>query len=337
MTSNDHERPSELDVLRAGPLGVASQRESDEARARFMPWLEDQVERLPERRAEVVQTARKQRVRRIGATACGLAAAAAALLYLGRDSNLFGEHATNGRLVASLTPQESDDFVTLVSGQVQSGTIDVLAGSRLGLTSRVTTNEHESAQLQGKNGYEVRLSPESNFAFKGKFPAPPGQVRVRLDAGHAEFSVPKLAPGHSFVVETVGAEIRVVGTTFSVSSGERPCVRVSEGSVAVSNENGGSVLLKPGESWGCDAGAEATLDPSKVKSSSRVEVPGAGSQRTTTLAQENALLSRALSEESKGNESAARKAFLELIERYPRSPFVTDARAGLARVSEKNP
>ena len=337
MTDPDQERPEMLDVLRAGPLGVASQRESDETRDRLMPWLEAQVELLPQRRAEVIQAERTQRLRRIGGATLGLAAAAAALLALINSSSWLRQSETqDDQLAANPTASDSNEFATLIAGRVQSGTIDVLAGSRLGLASRVTTNEQETARLRGQNGYEVRLSPSSNFAFKGQFPAPPGQIRVRLDSGLAEFSVPKLAPGHSFVVETNGAEVRVVGTTFSVSSGAHPCVRVSEGSVAVSSESE-SVLLKPGKSWGCEEESKPSPDSTDINSATPVERPHPQASRITTLAQENALLSRALSEESKGHQAAARKAFLELIQRYPRSPFVTDARAGLARMSEPEP
>jgi ferric-dicitrate binding protein FerR (iron transport regulator) len=339
MTDSEEERPEVLDILRAFPVGIASQRESDDARDRIMPWLENQVEALPAARAKAIRAERNRRLQRLTVGTLGLAAAAGAVLYFATTSENFpGGGTTSSRSDSGQTTTASDDFATLISGQVQSGTIDVLEGSRLGLSSQVTTNEHEDARLRGQGGYEVRLGPSSSFAFKGTFPTPPDQIRVRLDAGHAEFSVPKLTPGHSFVVETQGAEIRVVGTTFSVSQtrNPRPCVRVSEGSVAVSNPEE-SVLLKPGDSWGFESeapdGSKTTTD---VKTSAQSPAR-ANPARATTLAQENALLSRALSEESQGHKDAALQAFRELLRRYPHSPFATDAKAGLKRISQSSP
>jgi hypothetical protein len=205
--------------------------------------------------------------------------------------------------------------------------MEVLAGSRIGDSSRVSTASDQSASLRSSNGVQIDLAKESDLSL-----ASPGEdSKLILHGGQAHFSVPPLPPGQTFVVSTRDAEVTVVGTRFSVRQveGQPTCVRVTEGKVLVVREEG-RTLLGRGEASGCDAKAASerdehtSLDPTKPSQGSRPP--------STTLAQENALLTRALAAERQGKLQAAQRAFQALLTKYPRSAFAQDARDGIRRI-----
>ncbi|MER2565959.1 MAG: FecR domain-containing protein [Myxococcaceae bacterium] len=75
------------------------------------------------------------------------------------------------------------------------------------------------------------------------------ETRVRVSKGALKFQVAKRKPGARFVVETNGIEVRVVGTTFSVRSGEAPSVAVEEGVVEVWRAGTRVAAVSAGETW----------------------------------------------------------------------------------------
>jgi hypothetical protein len=330
----DPERSELLDVLRAGPVGVSSAEEVELARERMLPWLEEQVSQLPLEHAR--RRRQKSRVRALQRSGGALAAAAAlALAWLATDQLRDSWQETHDSALAtqSSAPDASrlppEQFFTLVSGKVQSGSLDVLAGSRLGPTSRITTGATEGAALIANSGYQLEIGPGSDISF-----APPRTIGtgkasfLHLHSGSAKLSVLPLPPGSTLGVVTHDARVTVVGTAFSVETrkDEVTCVRVTEGKVLVERA-GESKLLRAGEESGCEGKrteSTARTAPQHTKTSSA---------KGTTLAEENKLLSLALAAERKGQVEAARRAYQQLLQRYPGSPLTEDARAGLSRVS----
>lgn len=75
------------------------------------------------------------------------------------------------------------------------------------------------------------------------------ETRVRVSKGALKFQVAKRKAGARFVVETSGIEVRVVGTTFSVRSGEAPTVAVEEGVVEVWRAGTRVAAVTAGQTW----------------------------------------------------------------------------------------
>lgn len=170
--------------------------------------------------------------------------------------------------------------------------------------------------------------------------------RLRLERGAVHCKVPPLGERGSFIVDAGSAEVIVHGTDFSVTlrEGARPCVRVREGRVEVrANEH--SQFLTPGQSWGCRlelppeiVSAPAPLPSFEPPARARREAPRRASPapqpeapQLSTLEHENALLSEALRAERDGDHVRARVLFQQLIEHYPGSPLLPEARAGAQR------
>lgn len=329
MTDFDPNTPPLLQALRAGPVGVSSPDEVTRARSDMMPWLEAQVMALPQKRALHMEA---QKRRRIWAAGGALAVAAGALLAF------TGLIQSEGRSFESAfqDTKQSDGraFATLVSGKVMSGSVDLLVGSRLGLSSRVQTSEERGAVLQASSGFEVALSPATDVAFLPEQENASGQdKRLRLHRGSVSLSVAPLPKGSSLSVVTEDAVVTVVGTRFSVEHqpGEISCVRVLEGKVQVKRKTE-TRLLGAGAQWGCEKSVEA----GRTEKGHGVSGEAQGRAMGTTLDKESELLSRALSHERKGERKQALRAYQDLIRRYPASGFAPDARAGIARVSSES-
>lgn len=329
----DPERPELLDVLSAGPVGVSSTEEVEVARQRMLPWLEHQVAQLPLEQAR--RRAEKSRRRTAQIAGGALAAAAAVALAWFAGGDLFHSWQAASDSVASRTEtadQNSlppEQFFTLVSGKVQSGSLDVLSGSRLGSTSRITTSTTEGAALVANTGYQLEIGPASDVSFARPHDTSKGrETLLHLHSGTAKLAVLPLPPGSTLGVVTHDARVTVVGTTFSVEAhrGESTCVRVAEGKVLVERASE-SRLLTAGQDWGCE---RHNKDASAGEATTRSKT---ASKKGTTLAEENKLLSAALAAERKGQIATARRAYQRLLTRYPASPFVEDAQAGLNRVS----
>lgn len=324
---SDSETPDVLTPLRRGPVGLSSPEEVQRARAVMVPWLEQQVALLPQQRAAYGAQRRRRRVLFGGAGALA-AAASAVLVLLPAGAPPVEGAAQSDSPKPAIVVAASDGYATLVSGKVMSGSVDVLAGSRLGLSSRVETGKEEGATLRASGGYELSLSTQSEVAFlplRGKSGAE--HRELRLYRGVVELSVSPLPQGSTFSVLTDDAKVTVVGTKFSVEAhaGDGTCVRVTEGKVKV--ERGAAQrMLGAGDSWGC----KPETEPSSVVS--EAAAPAAAKRSATTLQQESQLLSAGISRERQGRPAAARRAYEELLRKYPRSAFAQDARAGLARL-----
>ncbi len=326
MTELDPKIPPILQALRAGPVGVSSPDEITRARADMMPWLEEQVLQLPQKRAAYLA----QRSRRRRMVAGGFFAAAAAVL-LAVSLGAFESGRQDSMVASQNTEPPPPAFATLVSGKVMSGSVDVLAGSRLGLSSRVQTGAEQGAELQASSGYDVTLAPSSDVVFLPEERVLGGvDRRLRLHEGSVTLAVAPLPKGSTLSVITEDVVVTVVGTQFSVQHqpGSGSCVRVTEGKVRVERQ-AVTKVLSAGESWGC----EAVSVPVFEKTSKSRSSAGQAKRLVTTLDKESALLSQGLSFERKGETKQALRAYQELIRRYPESGFIQDARAGVQRIS----
>ncbi len=343
MTHHDSSWKEPLAVLRTTPVSVPSDRELAEERDALLPWLEARVARLPDERA------RHRRVRRQLRIGGGvLAAAAVAALFVGLRG--LGDKADS-------TALRPPGFATLLSGRVEAGGLDLLPGSRLGLSSRLRTGDEHRATVRASSGYDVTLSEATEIAFlPEQVDAGFERMGLRLERGEVSLSVSKLGSKRSLAVFTPDATVRVTGTRFRVrlqgEGAERhTCVEVEEGRVVVERQARPPEALGVGQRSGCDSvrAAESLADPegrealparsaepeaSSAAGAYRVAT-GVQSQAGTSLQKQNELLAAALAAERQGQSGRAKQRFGELLRRFPDSPFAPEARAGLARLEER--
>jgi hypothetical protein len=129
---------------------------------------------------------------------------------------------------------------------------------------RIVTPTNAPASLVLLGGARVEADPSTRITLVR---AQPPEQRLRLEAGKVEIEVPKLAPGHAFVVETPETEVRVRGTRFSVEvsgsgAGARTRVGVARGSVLVRTARGERVLSS-GDAWSSPLAAALPSEPSQ--------------------------------------------------------------------------
>jgi hypothetical protein len=218
-----------------------------------------------------------------------------------------------------------------VSGRVRSDTMEVLSGSRLSLSSRVATGSDEGASLVAAGVYELELGRDSEVSLTHPQKQQTGtETVVRLHRGSAKLSVSPLPKGSTFAVIAPDLTVTVVGTAFLVETreGAATCVRVTEGRVVV-DRKGESRTLTAGQEWECDE------QEKRLEGEDRQKEPLEERKKLSlgsTLAEENALLALGLSAERKGDKDRAKRAYGQLLSRYPKSAFALDARAGLDRL-----
>lgn len=221
-----------------------------------------------------------------------------------------------------------------------------------------------SATLGLANGTQLILSGSSRVRVDTL-----GHTRrFSLVHGWLDADVSKLAPDERFIVGTPDSQVEVRGTRFSVGVTEssagcrvsrtRSTVKVREGSVWVRSRSE-TVLLGPGESWTAPcadlptetraavpatapAGARpvARLTPAASPSGPapdrKLKVPSdendRGAAATSRLAEQNDLLSAAMTAERAGQHEVALRTLDDLLKRYPKSPLLETARIERQRI-----
>ncbi|RXQ90957.1 DUF4974 domain-containing protein [Ancylomarina salipaludis] len=156
--------------------------------------------------------------------------------------------------ILSLDEEDKEDEIKEKDGTVISNT-----GSSLVYKANVNTKPKELSynslvvprggeyQLELEDGTKVWINSESRLRYPTQFPK---DRRTVLLEGEAYFEVSK-DKNRPFVVKTQGADIRVLGTSFNVSSySDEEDIRTTlvEGSVVVmdSQNHSKNVLLSPG-------------------------------------------------------------------------------------------
>lgn len=135
----------------------------------------------------------------------------------------------------------------------------------------------------------LRLASGASLVIAGSAQVEPAAGLLRLDAGLANLSIPRLASGHSFRVSTPEAEVTVHGTHFTVErTSEETRVTVQEGLVEIRALDG-------------------RTPTSLVRAGDTARVPSAGRVR-----EELSRVAEAAVRESRCEGGASVRAFLEI-------------------------
>jgi ferric-dicitrate binding protein FerR (iron transport regulator) len=323
-----------LEVFRERPLSLDAER-LEQRRARVVPRLRAEV------RVRHAREVRRRRLRRFG-SALALAATAALVIGLAWTRGAPEVADADG---AELVVEDLGGEGALWRGAEQHRLAvgETLKGPVRG---ELRTAEGAWARLRTAQGLSLGLAGATAVDV-AELRGVAGERRVFLARGELSCDVPKLPTGEKFVVVTPDARVVVHGTAFSVRVMESAtCVRVQHGAVSVSRP-GRTVVLRDGESAGCEASASApaaveapkapaaTPVPSPERSAARAtsKPAAAAGEPASTLAQETELLQGALSAERRGDLAAARRNLRVLLARYPSSPLADEAAQALERVS----
>lgn len=336
-----------LAVLRDGPVPLGGGTEIAIQRAKLLPLVRDEVRRAPER------LRRRQHVRgvvQLGAGTGGLALAATFALFMTTRTT-----PDTGALAVDAVRVDRLGTAKVGWTDMNQVTRELSGETTVPARGVLTASDVSGARVTTAAGVEVELAERTQVDL-GSLAKEPSRSRLRLVRGAVRCHVPKLPLGQQFSVVTPDAEVVVHGTVFDVRAGENgrsTCVRVEAGLVSVAH-NGETVKVGPGTSWGCGFG-ESASDESAARGAAGNSVAGGGDvkpvtpgdlavERSTpgsstvrargTLEQENRLLTSALSAERSGAHGRARALFSELLTRYPSSPLVPEARAGLSRIGD---
>lgn len=212
--------------------------------------------------------------------------------------------------------------------------------------SAVRTANASSARIQTPWGASVALSEQTLLQFPESTESSPNDRVVQLLSGSINLDVPPLAANETFAVHASGHQVIVHGTQFSVSvaeEGAAPCVIVHRGVVQVKSP-GNDSWLKAGQRSGCELpheeveateiaaledqpeqGAQAAK-PVRSKNRSK-KAPR--SPEGSSLAEQNRIFQKALSQERAGDLRGARGNLQLLLKKYPQSPLAGQARAQL--------
>jgi hypothetical protein len=158
--------------------------------------------------------------------------------------------------------------------------------------------------------------------------------KLKIVLGSVEVDLPrKLPKGQALILETPDAQVRVVGTAFSVEvaldADGKPATEVSvrRGTVWVMQRGERRATLSAGSKWRStpERVTASTPVPAPVADARKVSASSAGpriarsAQGEGTLAEENRLYESALAARNAGDDRRAAEAFGQLLSRYPRS------------------
>jgi hypothetical protein len=309
----------------------------DASRQRVLPALVAHVAQQPAR-------ARRRRLQKYGAVIGLAAAAGAALWLLPRQA---GEPVT--RAPASVRADGGQLFV--MRGDQQHA-LDPGKSEELAIADRIHTAAG-TATLALSTGSRVQISPNTTVQAEelGTF----GYETLRLLGGNIQVRVPKLATGEYFAVLTATTKIVVHGTRFGVDVGPRAlpgaaCVEVEEGLVAVHAPEA-THWLGPGESTGCrgteqkaaraaepksDAVHALPAPPSVPSKSAAVAKAGSSAGLSADLAEQNRLFEIALTHQRRKEWNEARRAYEQLLRRFPDASLAGEARVQLSKVQAQS-
>lgn len=323
---------------RLRPLAKLNFPEEDALRA------EEQRHRIVSRARRLVKGAGQARVRRMrfvagGATA--FAAAAALLLWLRPQ----GSEAVQAPAVAvaplplTLSVDGSDAEVAHAAGvaHIHAGQRSQLAGVKRVSTPGDSTASIEVADHSPQAGLKIVAGPDSEIAIE-RVSADSGLELLQLSRGQVDVKVPKLKEGSSFIIVTPSFRAYVVGTAFTLAvdpeAEQDSCLRVTEGLVRVEKveaPHAELALVGAGQDWGCEAAVEKQARAAPVQQQAEQRRPQQAAPAKVespagTLAEETALLARAVRSNQQGHFAAAERDVMKLLAEYPQSPFAADAR-----------
>lgn len=311
-----------LRELGRAPIPVEDEEVVSERRQRVVSRIATSLRKGP-------GEARARRWRR----ALGWAAVAATLLAL-IGAGMRARHVSGPALgVASLRTSSSPVMLSQ-GGKTEVATPNSVRA--LGLGDGVSTLADSHAEISLASGAEVSIRPSTRIEL-AEADARAEVVFVAL--GEIAVRVPRLGPERSFSVKTPDARLVVHGTQFvvrveAVASGTFTRVEVTEGKVSV--ERGAErAMLERGDAWpsqkltsakpakpDAPKNVSATTETPASKPSSRL----AKAPTPSDLAEQNRLFAAATSARRRGDDRAAVSALTQLINRYPKSVLVPEAR-----------
>lgn len=303
------------------------------------------------------RTARARRLRIVGGVVAFAAAAAIAIVFVGKrgakEARIHEKSSTNSVAVELYDPSGS---VTLLHGAQPTS---IASTTTLAIDDRVRVGQSGSASIALSTGTQVGLEANTDVVFSI---ASPTEV-VTLNGGAATFHVAKLQGAERFIVRTSDAEVEVRGTKFRVSKvaadascGEGTTTRVAvlEGVVVVRDGHGTTDVVA-GTGWpvGCAtspvptpptaATAATTTNPMTASTSASTSTTsiatatataangkvaatsGAKATTSSVLSEQNDLFERAMKEKKEGSGVAALVDFDALLARFPNGPLAENA------------
>jgi len=344
MTGKDEQAQVEAQL---SPLANASFPLEDEVRA------EEQRKRIVSNLRPLVGSARFQRRRRsqrlAGGVALLAAAAAAAVWFRPTGTAPDGAELNENTSSLALIVEGTEAEVAHASGVAQ---IPAGAPSELQGVKRVSTPGDSTARIEvlrdaPQAGLNIVAGPDSELAIT-RTSENSGLEQLYLSRGHVDVKVPKLKAGASFIIATPSIRVAVVGTAFSLTVApeleQDSCLRVSEGVVRVEDPrepHAEIATLNAGQDWGClekTSDANSIAPPAEKEGRSARKLNPKASAKAAppagTLAEETALLARAVRASQQENHIQAERELNQLLKKYPDSALAAEAKRLRKQVRE---
>ncbi len=214
---------------------------------------------------DLVRTAAERKLARLDrprfmqlawATSLGAAAIAIAFVALSRPAPSPVAPKVAAREEIPFAPQavvELSQQARIASGAAEA---PLAAGQSVGPGASIVTPEAGRAVVRLPEKSQMRLAAASSVLLKVSSPE---EIALSLQRGRISVQASHDAGRRAFKVEADGATVRVVGTVFSVATGEREVeVGVAEGRVEVSLPGGGSQSVGAGERLVIDRATKAS-------------------------------------------------------------------------------
>jgi ferric-dicitrate binding protein FerR (iron transport regulator) len=283
---------------------------------------------------EIRETATERRQRRQRRFALVLAAAAAIALLLTGVARR-NPATSAGSVVASV--HASGPGVVVVRG-AESLVAPPDGDQPLAPGDAVSTTAETHAALRLASGAEIQVGSGTRVTLAEIAES----ERIELGVGEVSVDVPPLGPNRHFSVTTPNARVVVHGTAFSVHVDKHADgttvteVGVTRGKVGVST-GGDEILLLPGDHWSSDTRRAAATPSPAEPPPSRSATARRGATKPppekpaatidpSALALQNKLFASARAASRRGDDRAALASLDQLINRYPQSPLVPEAR-----------
>lgn len=233
-----------------------------------------------------------------------------------------------------------------------TGEVPLGSDVTLRVGGRIATGRGGGAQLRISTGTQLDLEAVSTLTLQNQDKL----QRFSLAQGVLEAKVAKLGHSERFVIDTPDAQVEVRGTAFRLEvlpaaqlcgDGTRTRLDVAEGIVEV-RTGARFARIGAGQHWPPDCSPTAPVPglpvpaPSPPSSGVAIAVPHASPAARakprhaprSLIAVQNELFERGVRAQQLGDTATALGAYADLIERYPASPLVENARVGRMRLLE---
>ena len=331
MSSEEQDELEQLLHPLRNPVALSGPEDVEAQRERLLPGLRAHVQRAPTR-------ARRVRIaRRIGQV-CAAGVAAAACFALGRGlftppALPFAKRAAVAELESlRVEPLGPSAEVTFIEAD---GSERALFGpASLRETGELVSGTDNEARVSTQDGVQVELAPSTRVRVTAR---EPGRARppVHLVSGKISCRVPPLGRNDSFSIMTPTAQVIVHGTVFSVrvdgGNDAKTCVQVERGLVRYATATARPTSA-PIRSGAASPRRRRSTWERRPKRTGRRAIGACGRSGRAAPWRSRSSCCRPRSRRSRSRiATRARQLFAELLGKYPNSPLVPEARAGLTR------